>query len=548
MSSRRRRPAALAWCLGALVLVLQVALGGSASAHAELTGSNPESGSRLERAPAALTLTFTESVDLVAGGLRLVDAEGDEVDTPEASVDGRTVRWPMPEGLSQGAYIASWRVVSSDSHPIAGVVTFGVRADAVDPPTTPVVVDDLAPWPVLAVRFLGYAGFAVFFGAFVFLLFCWTSNREAPVRATRLPMIGLLTGLVASVLGLLFQGPYLTGLPMREASDLTLLAETGETTFGLWMQARVFFYLALIAVLWGDRGLRTASTRWVGLVAAVGVAVSFSGTGHAASSGSVWDRVVDTVHVLAAGSWVGGLVLLAVLLVSRPGDAGQDSSGAAVARFSRVAMASVLVLVVTGTLNAVVHLPELADLWQSRYGRILLFKLGVVAVALAAAAFSRRSVHGDRSPWQSVRVEAAAVSAVLVVTTVLTMTPPPSVFTTGNETASVGQDTSATTVEMDLGSGRTAELRVAPLRPGGSRLRLEVKEADGSPLPVNRVELKLTLPAEDLGPFVVPLRKNSSGWLADFSFALPGTWSATLTVEDKALAGIVTTGDVTITE
>ena len=99
---------------------------------------------------------------------------------------------------------------------------------------------------------------------------------------------------------------------------------------------------------------------------------------------------------------------------------------------------------------------------------------------------------------------------------------------------------------MDLGDGRSAELHVAGLRPGDSELHLELKDIDGSPLPVNRVELRLVLPAEDLGPFDVPLQEDPSGWQGSVSFALPGAWTVTLTVEDRDLAGIVTTGKATI--
>ena len=532
-----------------LLLVLSVALAGPASAHAELTGSSPQSGSRLEQPPTAVTLTFTEHVGLVDGGLRLLDSDGDEVDTPEATVDGSTVRWPMPDDLPEGTYAAAWRVASADSHPVSGAVSFGVGVDAGVPSGGS--ASATAPWPVVAARFLGYAGFAVFVGGFAFLLLCWPRDQALPPRSGPLLGAGLLSGVLASVLSLLLQGPYLAGLPMREAGDLALLADTGGTTFGIWMQVRVVVYLALLGVLWSDRGLGWRGSRWIGGMGAVAAAVTLSGTGHAAASGRVWDLVVDTVHVLAAGTWVGGLVLLALTLTApRPSEppAGHGPLGEAVARFSRLALGAVLVLVVTGTVNAVIHLESVADLWRTRYGVVLLVKLVVVAAAVAAAVVSRRFVHADRSPWRSVRVEATATSVVLVVTAVLTMTAPPSTGT-NDQTGSSWldrQQASGTVVEMDLGDGRTAELHVAGLRPGGSTLHLELKEANGSPLEANRVELKLTLPAEDLGPFAVPLREDPTGRRGTFSFALPGTWRATLTVEDRELAGIVTIGQVTI--
>ncbi|HET6626422.1 MAG TPA: copper resistance protein CopC [Nocardioidaceae bacterium] len=548
--------------LPVLLLVLQLAAAGPAAAHAELTGSSPRSGTRLEEPPAEVTLTFTEDVDLVDGGLRLVDSDGDEVDTPDAVADGNTVHWPMPGDLPDDAYVASWRVVSADSHPVAGAVTFGVGVDPAEAGATEAAgaagtTGLSAPWPVLAAKFLGYAGFSLFLGAFVFLLVCWPRDRKPPSRTGALLLGGLVTGVVASLLALLLHGPYLAGLPMREAVDLSLLADSGHTRFGFWMQVRVFVLLALLGVLWSDRAVAWRSTRWIVALGALATTVTFSGTGHAVASGRIWDRAVDTVHVLAAGTWVGGLVLVALLLPARE-RGGPEAPGsvldAAVARFSRLALGAILVLVATGTLNTLLHLTEVADLWRTRYGAVLLVKLVLVGAALGAAAVSRRSVHRDRSPWRSVRVEAVATSVVLAVTAVLAGTAPPSTVenpgsTGGSSSAWLDQQpVQGTTVPLDLGSGRAALLHVAGLERGGSDLHLELRDADGSPLAVNRVELKVTLPTEDLGPFVVPLREDRGSWLGTFSFARPGTWTLTLTVEDTELAGIVTTGKVTITE
>ena len=78
-------------------------------------------------------MTFTESVNLVGGGIRLVDAAGATVPTSDPTVDGHTVTWPMPADLPEGAYVVTWRVVSADGHPISGASSFGGTAAAAAP-------------------------------------------------------------------------------------------------------------------------------------------------------------------------------------------------------------------------------------------------------------------------------------------------------------------------------------------------------------------------------------------------------------------------------
>ena len=78
-------------------------------------------------------MTFTESVNLVNDGIHLVDQLGATVPTPDPTVDGDTVTWPMPADLPDGPYLVTWRVVSSDGHPISGASSFGVGTAAAVP-------------------------------------------------------------------------------------------------------------------------------------------------------------------------------------------------------------------------------------------------------------------------------------------------------------------------------------------------------------------------------------------------------------------------------
>jgi copper transport protein len=472
--------------------------------------------------------------------MQLLDAQAQPVATSEPVVEGTTVRWSMPPGLADGSYLVTWRVISGDSHPVSGAFSFGI---GVVPDAATATQPAAVPWPVTGARLSGYLGFTLVVGVVGFTSLCWLPGRRR-ARMRKLLGAGLITAVGSTILWLLLQGPYVAGEPLSRLLDRELLAATSHSSFGAWTQLRLYLYLLLAAILWPSGALESRLTRWLAAVSIIAVAATFSGTGHAAASGMVFDRVVDTVHVLAAGIWVGGLLAL-VVSATRAG-AGRPTIEA-FERFSRWALASVLVLVVTGVMNSLLRLDDIEQLWRSEYGRLLAAKVLLVAGAVAAAWASRNRLLRTSEPWATVRVEAIITLAVLILTAVLASTSPPG--TAGIGKASEGstfQAPASTTIEMDLGEGRTALLHLDGLTTSGSELHLEVLDRSGRPLPLRTARLQATLPARQLGPLEIPLDSDPAGWRGSFTFPLPGVWDLTLTVESAELGGLVTSGEVTI--
>ncbi|HET6653410.1 MAG TPA: copper resistance protein CopC [Nocardioides sp.] len=534
--SRRNRRGLLAGLLLAWIGLLgaaQLAAAGAAAAHAELVSTTPADGAQLAAAPAEVELRFTEAVRLVDGGLRLLDDSGAEVGTEDPTADGDTVRWTMPAELPDGRYLANWRVVSADGHPVAGAFAFGVgvAAEAVGADSSP---ERVAPWPVLVAKFGGYLGFVVAAGAVTVAVLCWPEARDDR-RLHALLRGGLLVAAASTLASLLLQGPYTVGQPLTDLVDRTLLAEAAGSPFGAWTQARLYVLLAATAVLWPVDALTSRMHQVLAVAALVLVAVTFTGTGHAAPDG-LMARAVDSAHVVAAGVWVGGLAVLAVTSVAD----GPRPPATAFAAFSRLALGAVLVLVGTGAVNGVLRLASWSQLWSTDYGRVLLAKLALVTVALVAAGGSRRHVQEHRSAIGTVRIEALVTVAVVVVTAALSTIPPPA-----NTGGAVTQP-SVEVVTLDLAEGRAAELHVDPAGTGGSALHLELRNGTGAPLRARTVELRAVLPEQDLGPLEVPLFGRGSVWEGDFAFPFAGEWQLTLTVANPSLGGLVTTGNLAI--
>lgn len=90
--------------------------------HAKLLGSTPKDGSSVETAR-AVTLEFNEDVNPSFVTVEVAGPSGDETDGA-ATTDGRAVTQPLTSDLAAGQHVVTYRVVSTDGHPVSGTVTF----------------------------------------------------------------------------------------------------------------------------------------------------------------------------------------------------------------------------------------------------------------------------------------------------------------------------------------------------------------------------------------------------------------------------------------
>jgi putative copper resistance protein D len=107
-------------------------------------------------------------------------------------------------------------------------------------------------------------------------------------------------------------------------------------------------------------------------------------TGHAAGAGNHQLAVTSlAVHILAAALWIGGLA--AVLTLRR-----DDALATALAGYSRLALGCFVAVAVSGVANAAVRLGALDQLWQSRYGLLVLGKSAALLTVGVVGALHRR--------------------------------------------------------------------------------------------------------------------------------------------------------------
>jgi copper transport protein len=529
---RRGRLAALLPLAGLWLL----ATGPAAAAHGALLSSDPAGGSSLRRAPAAVTLRFSERPDPALSTVRVLDSGGRVVaGGPARPVAGRPEELRLPvAGLPAGGYTVAWRIVSAvDGHRTEGVFGFGVgAAGAPQLPPSQAVAEIQAGHPpaplAVAGRWAWYWGLALLVGAGATGLLVF--GGRLPGRPG--PLLGL--ALAAAAAGL-------AAMAVAAASDAGVsLGAVLASANGRWLLWRAAALAAAAAAsTWAVRRPAAGPLLVLGVAGAGGMLTHVL-AGHAAGPSSLrlLNLLAQWAHLLAVGVWVGGLAWLLAALWSR---SGAFSTREAVVRFSRLAGIGLAVVVATGVARAAEELGGWGRLVDSGFGRTLDLKLALFAglaglgalnhyrlVPLFRAGPRRRAAARLR---RSVGAELGLAAGVLAATALLSQLAPGATAGAPRPAATPVLEASgadwATTVRVTL--------TVTPGAAGPNRFTATVADYDsGTALPVDRVELAGTPQAHpDLGPARLELARAPDGrWLGQGRLlSLAGRWDLTTTIQ-----------------
>jgi copper transport protein len=525
----------LAAAAGLLIGLFCVLLGPAApaSAHAALVGSDPASGTIVPDAPNKITLSFSESVQLVPGKIQVLAPDGSRADQGEPQAAGSTVTVPLRSGGSRGTYLVSYRVVSADSHPVAGSLTYSVGAASTPPTETAGAesVDPVARALIPVGKYLGYAGLVLLVGPVLVLALLWPHrlSRRGPARLVWTG-VGLVLG--STVLALWLQAPYTTGSGLFEVSGDDLRDVLGST-FGAVMLVRLGVIVAaaflLRPLLRGEGGESKADLALLGVLGVAALA-TWPLTGHpTASPVAGVSVVVDAVHLAAMSVWLGGLVMLVGYLLRR---ADERELGAILPIWSRWAATAVAALIIAGSVQALIEVGSFTGFFTSTYGRLILIKIGLAAVVVGMAAYSRRLVRtrtaqaGPGKLRRIVLAELAVTAVVLGVTAAVVQIPPP-------RTASAAESaTTSTTISQTITDKSVSlQVDVFPAKVGNNSLHLYAYTPDNKPLPVVEWTATAALPAGGIEPIEVPLlRITDFHAVGDIALPTAGDWTFKFTV------------------
>jgi copper transport protein len=563
-----RRTLGLLLCALALTVTL-VATASPAHAHASLIESSPSDGARIDASPGEVVLRFTEPVEVSGDSIRVLDTSGGRVDDGRPTPAGSDVTIAVDAELDRDTYVVAWRVVSADGHPIHGATTFvvGDGPRASDETIAGLLGDEGdGPWPLLGAlaRAIAYAG-----GLFVVGAVAWVVavDRGAVRRPARnLAVAGAALG-AAGLLGTVpVQAALSTGLGLEAVTDTSVISDVlgGPLGAGILLAAAGIAMVVVVVLVVRRPPQPTAlsaatATRSLpvafdavtvpALIGAALIAVGFARSGHTETTDP---RAVmflaDVVHVLAAGAWLGGLVLLArELRATHRGTVAPAVTAGRVARFSDVAAVVSVTAGVAGLVLAWGTVRNLDALTSTTYGRVLMAKIGLVALVAVAAVYNRRRLapavlagedDARRVLFRTVRIEVVGLLAAVLATALLVNIEP----------ARVAAAPGLVERTVAFGDG-TAVLQVDPARSGDNAVHLYLLDEVGRQLDLPQSPtFEFRLEAEDIGPIVrTPWRVGQGHYtLEGPELSRPGTWTIEIRARTSQFDETTATLDVPV--
>jgi copper transport protein len=583
--NRRRRT-----CFVAIALVVAGVLVAAPSAwgHAQLLGTSPMSGSTVHVQPKEVIFEFNQDVGGTLGAVRVYNAQGDEVDNLNVSHPDGNEHWMgvgLKPDLPDGTYTGTYRVISADTHIVYGGLVFNIgHAGAAPKFTVAGLIGKNKSGKITEIAFgivrgLNYVTLALMVGGLAFLFFAWLPGFEGVTgpeerwslasqrfvsRIGLLFAVAIVLGVLVSLVGVLLQGASAAGVSLWSSLKGSVIENTLESRFGKVWVLRAVDWILLAGLLlalrarargavrgladrapgdaWAPVGLRLSRLiRTLFAICAAYLVITPALAGHA----SIESPVVvffpsDALHVLAGSVWVGGI---ACLLIALPGATRQLQPPersrlllGILARFSPIALGAVVVIAVTGVIQAYIDVRSIHGLLHTTYGLLIMIKVLLLAFLIGLGYVNRervipalqRVVGDGQSPGgigalarRTMTGEFALMLCVFGVTAALISYAPPI-------DAAKGPFSTNTTI----GSAEL-EMTVEPAMVGLNSIHIYLINAKSGTQFTATKELTATakLPSKGIGP--LQLKANAAGpghYVLDSAVLSPGgTWEIEIT-------------------
>jgi copper transport protein len=556
------------------VLGLLTLAPGSAFAENSVASSSPADGSTISTSPAQIEIVFTEELGEVNTIALDCNAELHNIGRPKRTDDNLGLTAEVIDPLPKGTCVVRWGVSDTDGEPNGvGNLTFNVQNDTVVEETTTTLagatsttIDPTSPadstsggstssdevadlsnvdtgtGPLWLGRLFSVLGIAVLFGSLIVIAAAWPEGVEylLAVRFIRgtwiVAMIGTLLYVVAA------------------AAAVTGQSLGGGFSPGAWMDL-LDAGLPGIAAL--ARLLLVAASAWVAFrpdrvidpatqMAALGIpalAVATIGFSRTDSNFAVLYVGTAIVHALAMAVWIGGVFLLARVVLAGPGE---EDLVHAVRGFGRLSTLAISAVVVTGIVQMVIL--DGGDLFGSSHGRLVVLKSVVVAVmvfvAMSANQFvSQRLARANEMSVpmadrlrRAFGIEAVAGFVVLGMSAWLLSLTPSNIDTSPSISYAIEREVEVAEVDLDV------IVKISRDTVGLAGLSIEVDAPDSG---LSGLEIVLSAPPnETIGTITQPVPLTEPGVAvllqADgVPLTVAGDWA--LTVNAVVNGGVITT-------
>ena len=387
-----------------------------AFAHAIIEKAIPVPNSQVKEPPKEIVLTFNERLEEKLYSIKVFNADGDNVtkSKTQLSTDQKQLTQLLPS-LSDGTYTVSYRVLSADGHPIEGsyVITIGEEKNEFKDPAAfkkPIDIDPErsnsnadASFSIIstAIRIFNYIALLLSTGWIL-----WGALRkeemgeiERPYKrwATILQILFLITNVLMGF------------IQMSQLQGIWEMANITSIMFGtnigiIWILSMLISILGFIFL-----------TRyiWFDIFWAILLLLLKSQNGHAVAFEPAFISIsLDFIHLLAASIWSGGLFFIILFWKKQ-----REYVKQFLFIFSKAALVSIIVLIISGAALTIIYLPHLSYLLKTQWGVLLLIKVGLVFMVILTGIILRYNLKNkkEKSIGKWLKVDITMMVFILII-------------------------------------------------------------------------------------------------------------------------------------
>jgi copper transport protein len=312
-------------------------------------------------------------------------------------------------------------------------------------------------------------------------------------------------GLVSAIVSIGLQGIDLLNLPLSGLLTRAPWVSALATSLGPAM------LIAIAAMLSAAFGWRSPSIRasWIRTaLAMLGVGLALAASGHAATASPQWlTRPSVFIHGIGLAYWIGAFAPLAAMAWRRSDDLPRTLKS-----FSTLAVPVVGLVALSGLTLAIVQLESFGAMIDTRYGNILVAKLGLVLLLLVLAALNRLifapAVISDVSNTEPLLRSVLAESVLAV-----------AIF-------ALAKSIDVTRAKHNHTDSAMFQVLIGPGKVGQNDFTLQLMNGDASPFAAKEATLTLSLPDRGIEPMERSATLGPDGYwhLRKVPLPFPGRW------------------------
>lgn len=513
-----------------------------------LVSTTPADGSSVPASPTQLAVTFDGAIN--ADALMAVTCNGSAANgiTTRVSGDQLTLIGDVATALPKGQCSVFWRVQgAADPSTTTATFTFKIEQDAVTAPSVdptasardtatadgPLGNSNLSG-PLGLFRLVSTIALAALFGGLVLITVAWPEGVEY-ILTIRFLRYAWLIGVLSTGLMVACFVAQQTGKGFTASLLPTNWGTLTDTHPGLALLARAALVVASGWVAMRPERVIDPATQLAAL-ALPGLAVATLGFSRTGGDLELVGYAAGVAHALAMAVWLGGLVLLARVVLAGPGE---DDLVHAVRGFGRISTPAMLVTVVTGA--AQLYRLDRGHLLDTTHGRLLLLKMVPVIVMVFVGVATRQFVHARLARAESmsaplagrlrraVGMEAIIGVAVLAITSWMLSTQPGNLLAAARSS----NDFALQQTFRDADGKLEAKVSINPGKVGANEVLIEVrKPTSGISSLTVQFDPPANSPANPVLMTITDFPAGVTGWYLPLDVGIPlggsGAWQVTL--------------------